>query len=101
MSGVASGAYNAAAGIGRGFSYVSLGFGIVFSLIIIILGTMMMVSKKPKKKPQMSGGVMIGFGLFVGVITGFSFYLKQKYKPVAAISGAVDVFDIGRGLFHK
>ncbi len=109
MSSVLQGAYNTTASVGTAFSYASLVGGIVFSIIIFIIGCVFLFAKpipsddSSKKNPMnnyVGGGALI-FGFIVLICSILSFYLIKTSKPIAAIAGTENVVNIVKGAFKK
>ena len=70
---------------------------------MIIVSVLLFVKKPPKNQPSTkpAAGVFLVGGIFMLVTGGIGYYFTQTYKPVAAVSGAADVFDIANGLLHR
>ena len=102
---LAGDAVDGAAAIGKAESYFGLVVGVIFTLILVITGIVVFVKKQAdpdqKTSNKVIGGTMVAIGLGAGLLTGFSFYMTQHFKSIAAINGAGNVFNIGRAIFHK
>ena len=109
MSSVLQGAYNTTASVGTAFSYASLVGGIVFSIVIFIVGFVFLFAKpipsddSSKKNPMnnyIGGGALI-FGFIILIFSILSFYLIKKSKPLAAIAGTENIVNVVEGAFKK
>ena len=74
-----------------------------FAVLMIIMSVLLFMKKPQKDQPSTkpAAGVFLASGLFMLVTGGIGYYFTQKYKPVAAVSGAADVFGIANGLLHR
>lgn len=98
-----SAVYNGLASFGKVVNEIKFGIIAFFAVLMIILSVFLFVKKPQKNQPSTkpAAGMFLAGGIFMLLTGGFGYYLTQKYKPVAAVSGAADVFGIANGLLHR
>jgi uncharacterized membrane protein (UPF0136 family) len=105
--GLGSDAFDAAAGLGRIMSYISLIVGVLVGIAFIVIGALVMrkpavldkLEKAPSStststlSPFLSGVIFIALGLLAVVGSIFWFFVVKSNKTAAAAAGAADVFN--------